>query len=500
MAVPVSSKVENNEAMARRAGGQAALLFSGFAVAQGFSFVRNAMIGHWLSRGDFGIAASITLMLQLIEILSDVGVDRLIVQADDGEDRRLQANAHALLLLRGVVIAALILALAWPAAAFFHVPDAAPAFAAIALAPLLKGATHLDFRRLQRRLDNRPYMIIECAPQAVGLVVLVPVLCLEPSYWAVVWIASGQAVMSVVASHWLSERRYEVGLDTVVLHRMLVFGWPIWLSAVPLVAVYQGDRAIAGHLLGIEALAGYSAAFLITMVPGLVAAKVGNALMLPLLAASKHELPEFRRRCLLMCEITVLAAAAYACGFLIAGEAILPIAFGSQYSGLGLVTAWLAVMWALRMVQAVPGMALMARGQTRPFLVAGLVRTTALIAAVWAVHLGWGLAGVAAAGAAGELASAVYVMLRLEREVKGTGHGCMLRLGLLLPVLSGTALLCALTGLSTGFGPLLALFAAALLAASVAAVGSLAMPLLRAEIEARWTMRLAGRIASRGTA
>ena len=44
------------------------------------------------------------------------------------------------------------------------------------------------------------------------------------------------------------------------------------------------------------------------------------------------------------------------------------------------------------------------------------------------------------------------------------------------------------------------LFAAALLAASVAAVGSLAMPLLRAEIEARWTMRLAGRIASRGTA
>ena len=61
----------------RRIAGQGALLFSGFAAAQALSFVRNVLLGHALSRGDFGIAATIALILQLIETLSDLGSDRL---------------------------------------------------------------------------------------------------------------------------------------------------------------------------------------------------------------------------------------------------------------------------------------------------------------------------------------------------------------------------------------------------------------------------------------
>ena len=52
----------------RRVAGQGMLLFAGFGLAQGCSFARNALLGHLLSKSDFGIAATITLTLQLLEM------------------------------------------------------------------------------------------------------------------------------------------------------------------------------------------------------------------------------------------------------------------------------------------------------------------------------------------------------------------------------------------------------------------------------------------------
>ena len=213
-----------------RLAGQGALLFAGFAGAQVCSFLRNALLGHWLAKGDFGIAATLTLTLTLIEILSDLGADRLIVQDRDGEDERLMATAHVLLVARGLLLAIGLYAGAGAVAHFFGVPQAAWAFQAVALAPLLKGAMHLDLRRRQRRLDNRPYIAVEAVPQVLALAATPVALWLAPGYAAVVWLALGQAAAAVVLSHLLAERRYRLGVDREFALRLVSFGWPILLS------------------------------------------------------------------------------------------------------------------------------------------------------------------------------------------------------------------------------------------------------------------------------
>ncbi len=417
----------------RRVVSQGGLLFAGYAAAQGFSFLRNALIGHALSKGDFGIAATITLLLQLVETLSDLGTDRLIVQAADGDDPRFVATAHTTLLARGVLSALLVVLAAAPAARFFGIPDAAWALGLVALVPLAKGFLHLDYRRAQRRLDNRPQLLVEVLPQAVALVATLPLLAHPGGYAVALWLSLLQAAAAVAVSHLVAERRYRLAFDGPLLSRFVAFGWPIWLSAFPLVAVYQGDRIIVGRLLGMEDLAAYSAAFMVTMVPGLVAAKVGHALMLPLLASARDDAARFRRRFTRLADLTAATAAAYLALFLAAGGIILPLAFGPNYTGLGTVIGWLAAMWGLRMLQAVPGMALMALGETKPFLGAGLIRATALAPALVAAAHGYGIAAVAAAGVAGELASLAYVASRLEALRPGLATPLLMRTLALLP-------------------------------------------------------------------
>jgi O-antigen/teichoic acid export membrane protein len=398
---------------------QGALLFSGYAGAQLLAFARNALLGHWLSKGDFGIAATITLMFQLIEMTTDLGADRLIIQAKDGDEPRLAASLHTMLVLRGTLTALVLLILAGPITTFFGIEEARWAFEAVALAPFVRGFMHLDPRRAQRRLDNRPLLITELFPQAACLVLTLPAIFLTGGYGAIVFLSVAQALLSVAASHALAERRYALSFEGDDLRRIFAFGWPILLSALPLVAVYQGDRILIGRFLGMEALAGYTAAFMITMIPGLFAAKIAHALMLPMLAEVQDEPEAFTSRYIGLTETTCVGAALYVSIFVLAGGAILPLAFGSSYAGQDLIISWLALMWALRMIQTVPGMALMAQGDTRPFPIAGLYRAAALIPALAAAYLGYGLAEIAAVGVAGELASLVYVAFRASSRISG---------------------------------------------------------------------------------
>ncbi|MBA4131401.1 MAG: hypothetical protein C0519_08245 [Hyphomicrobium sp.] len=405
--------------MSRRVAGQGALLLGGFAGAQAMAFVRNAMLGHMLAKGDFGVAAILTLLLQLLDSLTDLGVDRLIVQAKDGDDARFVATNHTALVIRGLLIGTLLFVSSGAIADFFAVPDAAAAIAAIALVPLLRGFQHLDARRAQRRLNSRPFVWIEVAPQAVALALTWPVVTYVPDFQAVVWLSLAQAVTALAVSHAVAERRYELAFDTAILKRLIDFGWPIWLSAFPLVAVYHGDRIVIGRLLGVEDLAGYSAAFLLAMVPGLIAGKVGQSLMLPVFAAARGDAEQLKRRFAALSEATAIAAAIYLATAILAGGDILRIAFGPNYAGLGGVMAWLAAMWAVRMLQAVPGMLLLSVGETKPFLIAGIIRSLALIPATIVALLGYGLEAVAAMGLLGEVASLAYVAWRMEAQERG---------------------------------------------------------------------------------
>jgi len=285
-----------------------------------------------------------------------------------------------------------------------------------------------------------------------------------------------QAGATVLVSRLVSTRAYTFAADRDAATRLVSFGWPILLSALPLVAVYQGDRAIIARLSGVEALAIYSAAFMITMVPGLIAARAGHSLMLPVFAETLRNGNPLARRFTFLCEATAVFAALYLVLFTIAGGALLSLTFGHGYRGHGGVVAALAAMWALRMVQAVPGMALMAAGETKPFLAAGIIRASVLPVVLIAAQRGSSLALLAAIGCAGESLSLLYVAVRLERLEHGLGRVLIGRTLFLVPA-GVFAALAATVASDHAPSAILAALSAAL---AVTAAGIALMPSLRA--------------------
>jgi len=412
----MTTAVERRSALIRRVVNQGALMLAGFGGAQALGFLRNILLAHLISKGDFGTAAALTIALQTFEMVSDVAVDRLILQSGDDHDLTLIANGHAVLLLRAVLMSLLLWLAAPLFAQLFSLVEATTAFRAVALIPLMKGFMHLDCRRAQRNLDNRAAVLVEIIPQAIALAAVWPVVALAHDYTAALWVTGIQACATSLSSHWLATTRYRLALDREQLLRFLHFGWPILLSAIPLLAVFQGDRAIVARYQGVEALAGYTVAFLVTMVPGTLAARIGMSLMLPLLAGTEASPARRNQRFTLMFEVAVLAGSLYLAGFLMLGGTVVRLAFGHNYDGYGPVTGALALMWALRLLQAPFGAFLMAIGDNRPLLIAGVIRALALFPTLWAAWLGMDLAMLGLCGAAGELASMLYFAWWLRRD------------------------------------------------------------------------------------
>ena len=94
------------------------------AIAETFVLVKTTFVAGPLASG-----------MQLIETLSDLGSDRLIVQANDGDTPRFVATAHSVLVLRGIVLGVMMVLGGPLLAHFFMIEHAALAFQLAAIAP-----------------------------------------------------------------------------------------------------------------------------------------------------------------------------------------------------------------------------------------------------------------------------------------------------------------------------------------------------------------------------
>jgi O-antigen/teichoic acid export membrane protein len=385
-------------------------------------------LAHLLSKGDFGVAAALTITLQLLEMLSDPAADRLIVQARATDIDRLMATAHLLTIVRGFLVGLLLLLLAPLAASLFGIADAAPAFMILAAVPVIRAGLNLDCRRAQRDLKSGPAVLVELLPQAGALALTYPAVAWSGGFEAVLWITIGQALLQLAVTHALAGKAYRVGFDREWFQRIMAFTWPAMISALTLLAVYQGDRIIVGRVFGIEALAAYSVAFVLTMVPAGLVGRAGTSLLVPVFAELDGQ-PELRRtRFILSIELTVVLAALYLAAFIMLGGQAVALVFGPKYAGLGHLTAVLATMWALRMLQMPLTSFLLAAGEPRTLTIGGAIRASALGLAIAVAAFGGNLILLAATGIAGEALALLFHAWRVRRLEPELFHAMMGRL------------------------------------------------------------------------
>jgi O-antigen/teichoic acid export membrane protein len=449
------------------------------------SFIRNLIVARFISPADFGIAATFAMTLSLLEMISNLAAEMLLVQSPDGDDPRLQSTAQLLRAGRGFLNAFALLALAGPMSHLFGVPQARWAFAFLGIFPLARGFSNLDMNRMQRHMRFWPSVSVDLGANVVTTIAAIPLAYWLKDYSVMLWVLVGQAVFSAIGSHFVAERRYAWAWDKVYAKRIFAFGWPLLINGLLMYGIFEGDRLVIGsasrvfphsHFTLFD-LGVYSVAFGLTMAPTILVGNIGTSLFLPVLARVQHERSEFYRKYLLSSQVISLVAMMITVPFILVGGQAVVLLYGDKYRAAGQIIGWLAAMWGIRMFRVAPTVAAIAYGDTQNAMYANIARTFALVGMLVVAWVGGSLVWIPICGFGGEVLALAITVVLLERK-QGVPAKLCLKSFVIFAFGIALATFAALQGTS-GAGPIVSSLVALVIVAITVGITLATQPQLR---------------------
>ena len=416
-------------------------------INNGCMFLRNLILARILSKGDFGVAASLGLVVSLFELASKLSFGQQVIQSPAGEEPQFEETAHACQALAGTLSAALILLFSYPISHCFGMGAHWGAFMLLAVIPICIGFSSLEVNRMVRHLRLGPLVLTDTVPQVATTLAAWPLAAWLRDYRAILCLLLGKAAFSLTMSHLLAERPYRLCWNRQLILGSLRFGWPLLASSFVMFGVFQGDQMLVAGAYSMSDLGIYAVAATLAMAPCAAIFKISGTAALSVMASAQNNLRRFRVCYSTFAQGLALFSALFVVTMILAGQAVVTLLFGQKYREAGALAAWLAVGQAIRILRGAPACAALAKGDTVNTLLGNLTRLSGLALAVPVVLMKTDLRWVAAAGAVGELLALAASQVRLTSKHGVPLRDCVLPGGLL------AALAVAAWLTKAGFGP-----------------------------------------------
>jgi len=377
--------------------------------------IRNTVVARALGPEQFGMAVTFLLMQQFIDTTTETGLNKFLLQNRMGNRPSMQAMVQTLAAVRGLVIACILLLVAWPLSSLLGHETSAVPFVMLSVMAISMGLLHFDNWRLQRNHLFFNNGFSSMVSETVSLLAVLAALWFTRSYLVALLAVTIRATACTITSHLLAHRRYLVRYSAALAPTVFAFSWPLFFNGPLLFFSSQADRLIVNAVLGLRELGIYSAALLLLYLPlGLIMRVVGSVFA-PKLATAHHaqEIEPVETEY----AGTVLAACLLAaCGFAAIGPWVLVLLYGPAYSLHGLPVALIGLMHAVRSMRSWPVGIALATGHTSNLLVSNLVRLLALPIGFAGALVGDGIVGLTGGLLVGEVIALLISLVLLNRN------------------------------------------------------------------------------------
>ncbi|MET4131819.1 O-antigen/teichoic acid export membrane protein [Porphyrobacter sp. MBR-155] len=434
-------------------------------------FLRTVLVARLLGPEFFGISVTFLLVVSTFALISDLGLEKYVIQARDNELADTMPTLATLLLIRGLLMGLMILLLSgWIAAQFGH-PELGWFYALAAMIPVIEGFRNLDPLAQQRRMQFGAYVKMLIGGLVPGVVLAVALAAVTHNYIAVAAGALTTSVVAVTLSHRLAREPYRLGLNRKAFTAVIGYGWPLLLNGIVIFFATQGDRIVIGTLAGMRDLAGYVAVAALTGGVSLFLAKLTGNLYFPLLSEARGNPELFGERCRTTGATSLLLVSAMVFPLAMVGAPLVVLLFGPDYQTPALLATFLAIQAAAMMLRSWCATISLTLGGTSDILAASILRIIGLGGALLALSSGKDIVWVAACMAGGDALATFLALWRVSQRTKAAAPSCRI-LGL---VFTGLAALVIVGNVT--FNPVTS-WSGAIFSAAIAGVPGMFVALL----------------------
>lgn len=351
----------------------------GYAGSQALRLGSNLVLTRLLVPEAFGVMVLVNTFLQGLQMFSDIGIGPSIIQNSNGVNPQFRNTAWTIQVIRGCLLSVVACALAWPIAVLYKQPQIVPLVMVSSLTAMIAGFGSTSLYALNRELRLGRLTLLDIGSQAAGIAIMIVWAWTYPSAWALVGGAVATSAVRVLFSHALDQHRDRFAWDPEARKALLAFGRTIGLSTAVTFLASQGERIILGRWVSLETLGVYSVGLMIATLGTSLMQVVMSRVLFPSLAKLLRTNRERAMSHYARLNVIVAAmAAAVTLGLVVVGPSLVHTLYDPRYSDAGWILQILAVQAFLDISLGPASWLLLAAGQPRFGVYAGLSRVIIL--------------------------------------------------------------------------------------------------------------------------
>lgn len=295
---------------------------------QVIGFASTIILARLLVPEDIGIVAMASLVVSLVDVLLDLGVNVALIQNRDAAQAHYD-TAWTLRLAQTAVATAVVVVIAPLAGAYFKDPRVVPVLQAMAFTFLITGIENIGVIVFQKEMTFAADFRFLLWKRLAGFLATVVAAWLLRSYWALVIGALAGRAIGTVISYFIHPMRPRLSLTKA----REIFGLSQWLMIrgignfveLNLHRFVVGGRAAAG------VMGAYSLADDVAKLPSTVLLAPLNRVLFPAFVAAKHNAEELKRIFLLAQGVQTLIVVPAAMGLVLVADEAVRVLLGERW-------------------------------------------------------------------------------------------------------------------------------------------------------------------------
>lgn len=380
-----------NRQMAKGAGWMIAMRLAIRCVG----LISTIILARLLVPADFGLVALATMLFGILEISAAFGFDLALIREQKAE-RSHYDTVWTLTLIRGIVIALILVASADFAAAFFEEPRLAGILHWLAAASFVQAFSNIGVVQFRKEMEFGREFRYRVMVKLCSFAVTVALAFLWRDYWALVaGIVAGRCTQ-VLLSYYLHPYRPRLALSrcSEILH------FSKWLAVNNVLhfVTNRADTFIIGKITGVDRIGLYTVAYEVSNMPTTELVWPIQRAVFPGYAKLSGEYETMRKAYLNVLGLALMLAAPMGAGVGLVADPLVKVFLGEKWLEAIPLVQILAVFGVLRVGQANAGSVFLALGKPHiltilvtigisikiPLLIWGTM-TAGAIGAAWAL-------------------------------------------------------------------------------------------------------------------
>lgn len=376
------------------------------------------VLARFLGPADFGLVATAMTIIFIVEVVLELPLASALIRLPE-ISRRAYDTAFTLGLIRGVVVALVMVSVSYPLASFYGDARLIPLICTLALAPAMRGMASPRMVQFEKLMDFRRRGILEFLGKAIAAALAIAIGATTQSYWAIaVGTITAPTVMMVI-SYAMAPMRPRLTLTDWHLFSD-VLGWN-FASQILAAVNWQIDRLLLPRYIDVASFGRFTTANDLASLPyQAIATPAGGPLMAAFANARENgTLKETYLKSsagLALILVPILGFMALLSGPLIR------VLLGAKWSEAAPILSWIALV-GLVAVPAIPMAPLaMLVGRSKALAVRSLIEFSVCVPLSLVGVIFFSIPGAIAARLGGALAVTLSSFF-LVKDMAGIGFG-----------------------------------------------------------------------------